>query len=219
MSRNRTRLAALAAATAGLGLTAFGAPALAFAAGGPGSVTYDTGALDWGVKASFRTYLNGPASQGGAIELTGGATTNADGTFHFGLASAKYDLATHALSSSFTGGVHFTAHHGALDVALSDLKVTTSGTTGTLTADTASKESMGATEITRRQDVPLVTFTVGRDTTAGVPTSAKLTEQGAQAFAGFYQAGTDMDPLSLLLKQSPATPSPTATPSGTSSPT
>ncbi|MFJ3220421.1 HtaA domain-containing protein [Kitasatospora sp. NPDC086801] len=219
MSRNRTRLAALAAATAGLGLTALGAPALAFGAGGPGSVTYDTGALDWGVKASFRSYVSGPASQGGAIELTGGATTNADGTFHFGLANATYDLATHALSSSFTGGVRFTAHHGALDVALSDLKVTTAGTTGTLTADTASKESMGATEVTRRDDVPLVTFTVGRDTTTGVPTAAKLTEQGAKAFAGFYAAGTDMDPLSLLLKQSPATPSPTATATATASPT
>ncbi|MFJ4191942.1 HtaA domain-containing protein [Kitasatospora sp. NPDC089509] len=218
MTRNRTRLAALAAATAGLGLTALGAPALAFAGGAPGSVTYDTGALDWGVKASFRSYIEGPASQGGAVELTGGATRNADGTFHFGLASAKYDLGTHALSSSFTGGVHFTAHHGALDVALSDLKITTSGTTGTLTADTASKESMGATEITRRDDVPLVTFTVGRDTTGGTPTATKLTEQGAQAFAGFYQAGTDMDPLSLLLKQSPATPSPTGTPSVTATP-
>ncbi|MFF2078638.1 HtaA domain-containing protein [Kitasatospora sp. NPDC058162] len=222
-NRNRTRLAALAAATAGLGLTALGAPALAFAGGAPGSVTYDTGALDWGVKASFRSYIEGQASQGAAVELTGGATRNADGTFRFGLAKATYDLGTHALSSTFTGGVHFTAHHGALDVALSDLRITTSGTTGTLTADTASKESVGATEITRRDDVPLVTFAVGRDTTTGVPTAAKLTEQGARAFAGFYQAGADMDPLSLLLKQSPATPSPTAsptvTPTGTASPT
>ncbi|MFE7589984.1 HtaA domain-containing protein [Kitasatospora sp. NPDC057512] len=226
MSRNRTRLAALAAATAGLGLTAFGAPALAFGAGGPSSVTYDTGALDWGVKASFRSYIEGPASQGGAIELTGGATRNADGTFHFGLANAAYDLTTHALSSSFTGGVHFTAHHGALDVALSDLRITTSGTTGTLTADTASKESVGAADVTRREDVPLVTFTVARDTTNGTPAAAKLTEQGARAFAGFYAAGADMDPLSLLLKQSPATTPPTvpptatatATPSATSSP-
>ncbi|MFB7127906.1 HtaA domain-containing protein [Kitasatospora sp. NPDC056273] len=226
MSRNRTRLAALAAATAGLGLTALGAPALAFGAGGPSSVTYDTGALDWGVKASFRSYIEGPASQGGAIELTGGATRNADGTFHFGLANAAYDLTTHALSSSFTGGVHFTAHHGALDVALSDLRITTSGTTGTLTADTASKESVGAADVTRRDDVPLVTFTVARDTTNGTPAAAKLTEQGARAFAGFYPAGADMDPLSLLLKQSPATTPPTvpptatatATPTATSSP-
>ncbi|MFF1907815.1 HtaA domain-containing protein [Kitasatospora sp. NPDC058218] len=215
--RNRTRLAALAAATAGLGLTAFGAPALAFGAGAPGSVTYDTGALDWGVKSSFRTYVTGPVGQG-SVELTGGATTNADGSFHFALASAAYDLTTHSLTSAFTGGVRFTAHHGALDVGLSDLKISTSGTTGTLTADTASKESMGATEVTRRDDVPLVTFTVGRDTTTGVPTAAALTEQGSKAFAGFYQAGTAMDPLALLLKQSPATPSPTATPSASQSP-
>lgn len=211
MSRNRTRLAALAAVTTGLALTAPGAPALASGTGAPGSVTYDSGALDWGVKSSFRTYVTGAASQGGAIELTGGATANADGSFHFGLGSAAYDLTTHSLSSSFTGGVRFTAHHGALDVALSDLRITTSGTTGTLTADTASKESIGASEVTRREDVPLVTFTVGRDTTDGSPAAAKLTEQGAKAFAGFYRAGTDMDPLSLLLKQAPAKPSPAAT--------
>ncbi|MFB6894185.1 HtaA domain-containing protein [Kitasatospora sp. NPDC056327] len=217
MSRNRTRLAALAAVTAGLGLTALGAPVLAFGAGAPSSVTYDTGSLDWGVKAGFRNYVTGPIGQG-AVELSGGATTNADGTFHFGLASASYDLGTHKLTSAFNGGVRFTAHHGALDVALSDLRITTSGTAGTLTADTASKESVGATEVTRRDDVPLVTFTVGRDTTTGVPAAAKLTEEGAKAFAGFYQAGSDMDPLALLLKQSPATPSPTATPSATQSP-
>ncbi|MEE1827778.1 HtaA domain-containing protein [Streptomyces sp. BE20] len=215
--RNRTRLAALAAVTAGLGLAAAGVPALAFGAGAPTTVTYDTGSLDWGVKASFRNYVTGPVGQG-AVELTGGATTNADGTFHFGLVSAAYDMSTHALSSSFTGGVRFTAHHGALDVALSDLRITTAGTAGTLTADTASKESMGATEVTRRDDVPLVTFTVARDTTNGVPAAAKLTEQGAKAFAGFYQAGSDMDPLALLLKQSPATPSPTATPTATATP-
>ncbi len=218
MPRNRIRLAALAAVTAGLGLTAFGAPALAFGAGAPSSVTYDTGALDWGVKASFRSYVTGPVGQG-AVELTGGATTNADGTFHFGLATASYDTGTHVLTSAFTGGVRFTAHHGALDVALSDLKITTAGTTGTLTADTASKEAVGAPDVTRRDDVPLVTFTVGRDTTTGVPTATKLTEQGAKAFAGFYAAGSDMDPLALLLKQSPATPSPTATPTATQSPT
>ncbi|MFF2040246.1 HtaA domain-containing protein [Kitasatospora sp. NPDC058170] len=215
--RNRTRLAALAAATAGLGLTAFGAPAPAFGAGGPSSVTYDTGALDWGVKASFRSYVTGPIGQG-SVELTGGATSNADGSFHFGLAGASYDLATHVLSSSFTGGVHFSAHHGALDIALTDLRITTAGTTGTITADTASKESMSSPDVTRRDDVPLATFTVGRDTTNGTSTATTLTEQGAKVFAGFYPAGSAMDPLALLLAQSPTTPSPTATPSATRSP-
>ncbi|MFJ3790106.1 HtaA domain-containing protein [Kitasatospora sp. NPDC090091] len=218
--RSRTRPAVLAAATAavtaGLGLTAFGAPALAFGAGGPGSVDYATGALDWGVKASFRSYVTGPVGQG-AVELSGGATANADGSYHFALANARYDLTTHALTAAFTGGVRFTAHHGALDVALSDLKLTTSGTTGTLTADTASKESVGAAETTRRDDVPLVTFAVGRDTTTGVPTAAKLTEQGVKAFAGFYPAGTEMDPLALLLQQRPAEPSPTAPATGSPS--
>ncbi|MFJ8443050.1 HtaA domain-containing protein [Kitasatospora griseola] len=213
--RNRTRLAALAALTTGLGLTAFGLPGLAFGAGAPTSVTYDTGSLDWGVKASFRNYVTGPAG-GGSVELTGGATVNTDGSYHFNLASAGYDLTTHSLNAAFDGGVRFLAHGGALDVALSDLRITTTGATGTLTADTASKETVGAPAPTLRQDVPLATFTVARDTTTGTATPAKLTAEGAKAFAGFYQAGAELDPLSIVLKQSP---SPTPTPTPTQTPT
>ncbi|KIQ66124.1 hypothetical protein TR51_18345 [Kitasatospora griseola] len=209
-------MAALAALTTGLGLTAFGLPSLAFGAGAPTSVTYDTGSLDWGVKASFRNYVTGPAG-GGSVELTGGATRNTDGSYHFNLASAGYDLTTHSLNAAFDGGVRFLAHGGALDVALSDLRITTSGTTGTLTADTASKETVGAPAPTPRQDVPLATFTVARDTTTGTATPAKLTAEGAKAFAGFYQAGAELDPLSIVLKQSPTSPSPT--PTATATPT
>ncbi|MFJ5924409.1 HtaA domain-containing protein [Kitasatospora sp. NPDC092948] len=216
--RNRTRLAALAAVTTGLGLTAFGLPTLAFGAGAPTSVTYDTGSLDWGVKASFRNYVTGPAG-GGSVDLTGGATTNADGSYHFNLASAGYDPTTHSLNAAFTGGVRFLAHDGALDVAISDLRITTSGTTGTLTADTASKETVGAPAPTLRQDVPLATFTVARDTTNGTATPAKLTAEGAKAFAGFYQAGAELDPLSIVLKQSTTAPSPTPTDRPTTEPT
>ncbi|MFF0390329.1 HtaA domain-containing protein [Kitasatospora sp. NPDC004615] len=208
--RNRTRLAALAAVTTGLGLTAFGLPGLAFGAGAPTAVTYDTGSLDWGVKASFRNYVTGPAG-GGSVELTGGATVNTDGSYHFNLASAGYDTTTHSLNAAFDGGVRFLAHGGALDVAISDLRITTSGSTGTLTADTASKETVGAPTPTLRQDVPLATFTVARDTTNGTATPAKLTAEGAKAFAGFYQAGTELDPLSIVLKQSTTSPSPTPT--------
>ncbi|GGV17418.1 hypothetical protein GCM10010495_34730 [Kitasatospora herbaricolor] len=215
--RNRTSLAALGAATAGLALAAFGAPAVAFGAG-PTEVTYDTGSLDWGVKQSFRSYVTGPAGQG-SIELTGGATRNADGTFRFGFGSARYDLGSHTLSAAFTGGVRFLAHGGQLDVGLSDLRLTTSGTTGTLTADTASKEQVGAPQATERQDVPLATFTVGRDTTTGAATPARLTEEGAKVFAGFYPAGSDLDPLSLLLARTPApSPSPSPSPSAPASP-
>ncbi|MFJ5231285.1 HtaA domain-containing protein [Kitasatospora sp. NPDC088391] len=213
--RNRTRLAALAAATAGLGLTAFGLPSLAFGAGAPTSVSYDTGSLDWGVKAGFRSYVTGPTG-GGSVELTDGAKVNADGSYHFNLASAGYDLSTHRLNAAFDGGVRFLAHGGALDVAFSDLRITTSGTTGTLTADTASKETVGAPAPTLRQDVPLATFTVARDTTDGGATAATLTAEGAKAFAGFYPAGTALDPLSITLKQTPA-PSTSASPSASPS--
>ncbi|GAA2119821.1 hypothetical protein GCM10009759_68180 [Kitasatospora saccharophila] len=204
--RNRTRLAALAAATAGLGLTAFGLPSLAFGAGAPTTVSYDTGSLDWGVLAKFRSYVTGPIG-GGSATATGGATVNQDGSYHFNLASAGYDTTTHRLNATFDGGVRFLAHDGALDVAFSDLRISTEGTTGTLIADTSSKETVGAAAPTVREDVPLATFTVARDTTNGGATAAALTAEGAKAFAGFYPAGTALDPLSIVLKQTPA-PSP-----------
>ncbi|MFJ1703596.1 HtaA domain-containing protein [Kitasatospora sp. NPDC088346] len=219
--RSRPPLAALAAAAVGLGLTAVGAPGPAFGAG-PTEVVYDQGGLDWGVKQSFRTYLEGPASDGGKIQTTGGATRNASGALHLGLGSGRYDLATHTLSAAFTGGVHFTAHRGALDITLDDFRLTTTGTTGTLTADTATRETPeGSTtpQIVNRQDVALVTFTVGRDTTAGGDTATALTADGAKVFAPFYPVGTVMDPLNLVLKSAaPASPSASAPASDAASP-
>src|SRR5262249_44731315 len=65
------------------------------------------GALDWGIKASFRSYITGPIAHG-AMSATGGASQNADGTFRFPVSGGgSYDSATGALTLSFSGGVHF----------------------------------------------------------------------------------------------------------------
>ncbi|MBU5845441.1 HtaA domain-containing protein, partial [Vibrio cholerae O1] len=46
-----------------------------------------------------------------------------------------YDTATHGTDTAFDGSVNFSAHGGVLDITLSDVKVSTSGTSGAVTVD------------------------------------------------------------------------------------
>src|SRR3954454_12069138 len=81
------------------------------------------GQVDWGVKKSFREYVKGGIAKG-QIEVSGGATEAADGTFVFPVGSGTYDLATHTTEAQGTGSVHFTGHFSegvpALDLTFSN---------------------------------------------------------------------------------------------------
>lgn len=193
------------------------------------------GEVDWGIKKSFREYVKGPIAEG-QIEVSGGATEEADGTFKFPVGSGTYDLATHVTEVVGSGTVHFTGHFNAgvpaLDMTVSNPRVILGATTGTVFADVVSKSLMtGETD-----SYPGVEFAVlDTSTTApafegeavslkGIP--AKLTKEGAKAFAGFYKEGTELDPLSLTAgfgptpapeepkkeEPKPADPTPTPTP-------
>jgi hypothetical protein len=54
------------------------------------AATVSGGHLDWGVKQSFRNYINGPIAHG-TITTSEGATKNADGTFRFPSATGSVD--------------------------------------------------------------------------------------------------------------------------------
>ncbi|GAA2011611.1 hypothetical protein GCM10009839_02230 [Catenulispora yoronensis] len=198
--RSRTRLATSLAVLA----LALAAPAVSAGSAAASTVPFGSGALDWGIKASFRDYLASPGT-GGVIAPADGATTNADGTFHFPLGTADYDTTTHAVTSSFAGSLHITGHGGQLDIGLAALKLSTSGTTGTLSADTTSKQQDGTT--TAVKAVPLLTFAVAQDSFGGGPVTTTLTAEGAKAFGGFYPAGSAMDPLKVVLSQGSGAPS------------
>jgi hypothetical protein len=179
---------------------ALGATALA----APLPLQLTSGHADWGVKASFRTYVLGPIAHG-AIEPSGGVITNADGTLRWPLASGTYDIATHSATVAFGGSVRFTGHAGALDLTISDVRVETAGTTGTLLADVSSK-NMGTGAVEEFPDVEFATLdltgvapTPGQDRVSLGPIPATLTADGAAAFAGFYTAGTALDPVTLVL--------------------
>ncbi|MDQ0984150.1 HtaA domain-containing protein [Streptomyces sp. V2I9] len=181
--------------------------ALLPAAAQAASRTVQGGRLDWGIKSSFQSYVTGPIA-GGSWSLTGGAATVGGSRFRFHSATGSYDPASGTLASGFSGGVHFTGHRKAdggheLDLTISRPTIRISGGSGMLHADMASTER-GTGKVTRRSQVPLARLGLGGIdmkggstpvVLTGVPTT--LTAEGASAFAGYYTAGTPLDPIDL----------------------
>ncbi|WP_432120400.1 HtaA domain-containing protein [Streptomyces sp. S1] len=187
------------------------------------SRTVQGGRLDWGIKSSFQSYVTGPIAQG-SWSLTGGAATVGGSQFRFHSARGSYDPETGAFEAAFSGGVRFTGHRKAdgtneLDLTISRPRIRIQGGQGTLYADMASKaKGSGRTNVSSQ--VPLATLHLGGIdmrgggspvALAGVP--ATLTAQGATAFAGYYPAGTRLDPVSLSVDVSaPQRKTPTTAP-------
>ncbi|MFE7636349.1 HtaA domain-containing protein [Kitasatospora sp. NPDC057518] len=191
------------------------------------------GRLDWGIKQSFLTYVTGPIAKG-SWGLTGGAATVGGSTFRFHSANGTYDPAAGALTAAFSGGVRFTGHQeggsNALDLSIGRLtfKAVQGGAAG-LYADVSSK-SKETGQVSSASQVKLADLSLagvdlrgaaGTLTLSGVP--ATLTDAGAKAFGGFYQAGTALDPLSLSVnlpaaQPTPAAPAPTSGAAATTAP-
>ncbi|MBB5933286.1 HtaA domain-containing protein [Streptomyces zagrosensis] len=170
--------------------------------------TVSGGRLDWGLKSSFQRYVTGPIAQG-SWSLDGGAATVGESQFRFHSAQGSYDPGSGSFSAAFSGGVRFVGHRkpdGAyeLDLRMSRLTVRTSTAgSGTLYADMVSK-AKGTGTVTHTSQVPLASLDLSGVNMRGggtavvlnsIPTT--LTARGAQAFAGYYTAGTQLDPLSL----------------------
>ncbi|MET8689617.1 HtaA domain-containing protein [Streptomyces sp. NPDC004732] len=187
-------------------LTALAGALLPAAAAHAEDRTVQGGRLDWGIKSSFQSYVTGPIAQGSST-LQGGAATVGGSQFRFHSAKGSYDPDSGAFSAGFSGGVRFTGHKKggsyALDLTISRPTVKVSGGSGTLYADMVSKEK-GTGKVTSTPQVPLASLDVsGIDMKGGTgPIAlnnlpATLTSQGAKAFAGYYTAGTALDPVSL----------------------
>ncbi|MEV7444654.1 HtaA domain-containing protein [Streptomyces sp. NPDC091204] len=187
--------------------------------------TVQGGRLDWGIRSSFQSYVTGPVAKG-AFKLKSGAATVGGSLFRFHSAAGSYDPATGTFEASYSGGVTFQGHQKSdgvyeLDMTVSRPTVKISGGAGTLYVDVSSKaKDTGA--VSNQSQVPFATLGLGGINMKGgagpltltnVP--ATLTAQGAQAFAGYYAAGTRLDPVTLSadVKDAPAAePSPPATP-------
>lgn len=181
--------------------------------------------VNWGLKKSFRSYINGPFSQG-SQKLTG-VTTNEDGSYHF--TAAEGTVANGEYSVTFTGSsIHYTAHHGLLEVIISDLSVTIKDGVGTVRANVQSRPYNGNTtpnELVETKNMTIGTFNASglkvEGSTITLPsvdeengTRVKLSEEATGAFAGFYKAGQELDALgfsaTIVTKEAPA---PTTEPS------
>ncbi|WP_353942240.1 HtaA domain-containing protein [Streptomyces sp. HUAS MG91] len=181
--------------------------------------TVQGGRLDWGVKSSFQSYITGPIAQG-TYALTGGAATVGASQFRFHSARGSYDGSTGAFSSSFSGGVHFVGHKKAdgsyeLDMTISNPTVRIAGGSGTLYVDVVSR-AKGTGAVTSSRQVPFASLSLGGIDMRGDGNAvalnnlpATLTSQGARSFAGYYTAGTALDPVSLSADVAPAKASPT----------
>ncbi|CAL9429496.1 hypothetical protein SUDANB121_02037 [Nocardiopsis dassonvillei] len=170
------------------------------------------GSAVWGVKQSFRTYVSGPIAHGG-YTASGGATRLGNGLIDFPTSGGDVD-GTFFISGEveFSGTVVFTGHdHGqgpALEIRISDPRVEFDGSTATVYADVTSREFHGANpalppgDLIAYGEVPVTELTgVNVDVTGTeldfTSAAGTLHPDAVEPFAGFYSAGTAMDPVSF----------------------
>ncbi|MFF1907816.1 HtaA domain-containing protein [Kitasatospora sp. NPDC058218] len=175
----------------------------------PARTEFANGALDWGVRRTFRDYVTGAIAKG-RWELGGGA---ADGGAFFRWTPAKggYDPAAGALTASFGGSVRFTGMRSGdaygLDLTLANPGVTVAGGQGRLVADVSGRTPDGGSQTLTAVELAAfdaagLTPEVGLLKATELP--LRLTEAGAKAFGNLYPAGTEMDPLSFAVALDPA---------------
>lgn len=127
--------------------------------------------LRWAVKTSFVRYVKVIAA--GTVEVSGGAVLGADDVLEFPLVTEVEENNNRVLT--FGGAARFTAHHGALDVNLTGLRLTLRPDGGDLGVD----------------GLILATLPPGPDP---LPS---LTEAGVPIFGNVYPAGTELAPLTI----------------------
>ncbi|MER6132232.1 HtaA domain-containing protein [Streptomyces sp. NPDC001815] len=176
--------------------------------------TVQGGRLDWGIKSSFQSYVTGPIANG-SFSLTGGAATVGGSQFRFHSATGTYDGSSGSFNAGFSGGVHFLGHKKGdgghqLDLTISRPTVRLAGGGGTLYVDVTSK-AKGTGTVTTSSQVPFASLSLGGIDMKGGGSAvqlnnlpATLTAQGAKSFAGYYTAGTALDPVSLSADVQPA---------------
>jgi hypothetical protein len=203
-SPSRRRALARGLATALLALAATGLLLLATPARGDDPIVpISTGpGLDWGIKQSFRTYIeNGVAA--GTITVSDGATRNPDRTFHFPLRDGTFDPSTNTTVIQFDGTVHMEGHEGALDMTVSDPRVELTPTHARVVADLTSR-AIGGGALTSYPAAVIASLSVasvdpvvdaGTTTWSGIP--AFLSVAAVPAFANHYSAGSPIDPISF----------------------
>ncbi|MGW1072650.1 HtaA domain-containing protein [Streptomyces sp. NPDC002537] len=156
------------------------------------------GNLDWGLKESFRKYIDRTS---GKAEVSDGAKSFKGG-YRFPKGKGEYNAEKSSLDVKFEGAVRFTAHGGDLDLKFSAFHVNVASRTGKIIADVTSNGKLTS-------NVELATFEVTdslkpKDSVVALSAApAKLTEAGTKAFVykqdSFYKAGDSLDPVTVAV--------------------
>ncbi|GAA2592431.1 hypothetical protein GCM10010435_84020 [Winogradskya consettensis] len=142
------------------------------------------GALRWAVKQSFVRYVRVLAA--GTCETSGGAELHPGEVIEFPLLAAA--RAGGRWELNFAGGVRFIAHHGALDVTLSGLRLDLGPDGGSISI------AVGDNRLTIASLPPSEPEERDRSLRwqALLPS---LTEAGVEVFGSVYAAGIELAPL------------------------
>lgn len=162
------------------------------------------GTLTWGVKESFRSYISGTIANGEWETSDGAKYETPD--FIWSDPTGSIDPATGEGSVSFTGTLHFTGHDGVLDLTLANPTIEVEGDgSAALLLDAKSTDMEGEVSLDAEQvwvgDIASgadTAVTDGKLTLADLP--VVLTNEGVEGFAGFYEAGVELDPITLDLE-------------------
>ena len=146
--------------------------------------------LTWGVKASFRGYVE---AMEGSVTLGDGATQTEDGAIVF-TAVPGGDLAFDQDGSAtgsmrFTGSVTFEAHGGMLKSTLTELGIE-NGEEGLVLTVQDAQMGQGRVAVAKLE-------TVESDASEGLTLRSEITMDGMYQIADNYPPGTELDPVHL----------------------
>lgn len=146
--------------------------------------------LTWGVKQSFRNYVEAAE---GSIEVSDGATRTEDGSFVFtAIEGGDLDIASDGNATGamrFQGTVTFEAHGGMLKSTLAEIGLEAS-------ADGLLLTVLDAPMNQDRCDIAKLTNPdIGSD--GAVTFDTEITVDGMYQIADNYPPGTPLDPLRL----------------------
>ena len=170
-----------------------------------------SGDIDWGFKSSWRAYVL-TALPAGSQEVLDGATatgplTSPASTYGFpgvgGSFTGLPGTAVDALALSSEGAVKWAKPgHGISEVRFSDLEIEIGSDGSWLVGDVkteigppAESTDVRIAELATGAVTPL--WSAGGDTVTLPEVPATLTAEGATSFSGFYEAGTELDPVTI----------------------
>ena len=148
----------------------------------------ETTGLAWGVRSSFRRYVQRVAL--GAAIPDGGVGSLPDGRFYFPVREVSvFDRDALDAEVAFSGGVRFLGHAGMIDLRLGELELGLTAGKGTLRTSARG----GARDLVEVQ----VTQASADDTLTALVLVSRLAAGAEELFEDVYAAATTFDDLEV----------------------